>query len=264
MSNSRMSSSSSPAPSRTASTTDCAATPASTTRLTSWNTAGNGDTVGAGRVSTIGRASRSSSTAQVPFGSPARSMTAGCSSPAWPMTTPVRLSPTRTSAHRPGCHGGYWAARRLTSTPPARATMRTASKASAASTARPAPHGPRGSRSPVSTVATCCGWRGSDASSAAISSSVGRRCTGMSSTARVWSVGWTTCAIANSATSTMPRDMLRTNASNSPGSRVVASCGRSASNGLSTCEVVRRGSSGGRPQVSNTPAGRNGVGSTST
>ena len=42
---------------------------AATTRLTSWNTAGNGDTRGAGSVSAIGTASRSSSTAQVPFGS---------------------------------------------------------------------------------------------------------------------------------------------------------------------------------------------------
>ena len=69
---------------------------------------------------------------------------------------------------------------------------------------------------------------------------------------------------ANSATSAAPRETLRTNASSSPGSSVVASCGRSASSGLSTVMVARRGSSAGSPQASNTPAGRNGVGSTST
>ena len=40
--------------------------------------------------------------------------------------------------------------------------------------------------------------------------------------------------------------------------------GRSDSSGLSTWVVVRRGSSGGRPHWSNTPAGRNGVGRIST
>ena len=44
----------------------------------------------------------------------------------------------------------------------------------------------------------------------------------------------------------------------------MARCGRSASSGLSTDVVRRRGSSASRPQWSNTPAGRNGVGSTST
>ena len=67
------------------------------------------------------------------------------------------------------------------------------------STGRPGPHGPAGSRRPASTTPTCCGWRGSDASSTAISSSVGRRSFGMRSTARVSEVGSTTWAIANSA-----------------------------------------------------------------
>ena len=70
--------------------------------------------------------------------------------------------------------------------------------------------------------------------------------------------------MANSAVSTLPRDTLRTNASSSPGSSVVASCGRSASSGLSTTAVLRRGSSSARPQVSKTPAGRKGVGRIST
>ncbi len=95
--------------------------------------------------------------------------------------------------------------------------IRTASNASAASARRPSPHGPRGSLSPVSTTATCCGCCGSDASSAAISSSVGRRSTGITATPLVCSVGCTTCAIANNATSTMPRDTLRDNASSSAG-----------------------------------------------
>ncbi len=51
------------------------------------------------------------------------------------------------------------------------------------------------------------------------------------------SVGSTTCSIAKSARSTMPRETLRDNASSSPGSSVVASCGRSASSGLSTWVV---------------------------
>ena len=55
--------------------------PRRTTRLTSWNTAGNGETRGAGNASTMGMASRFSSTAQVPLGRPERSITAGCS---WP------------------------------------------------------------------------------------------------------------------------------------------------------------------------------------
>ena len=93
----------------------------------------------------------------------------------------------------------------------------------------------RGSRRPVSTTPTCCGWCGSDASSTAISSSVGLRSFGMRSTARVSEVGSTTWAIAKSPTSTAPRDTLRPKASSSPGSSVVASCGRSASSGLSTC-----------------------------
>ena len=142
--------------------------------------------------------------------------------------------------------------------------MRTASKASLAWTGRPGPHGPEGSRRPVSTTPTCSGWRGNDASSVAISSSVGLRSFGIRSTARVSDVGSTTCSIANSATSTAPRDTLRANDSSSPGNNVVASCGRSDSSGLSTCVVLRRSSSGGKPHWSNTPAGRKGVGRIST
>ena len=205
-------------------------------------------------------ASRSSSTAQVPLGSPDRSTTAGCNWPACPTT----VSPTSTSAQRPGCHGRYCAARSVSSTPAARPMTRTASNASRASTGRPGPHGPVGSRSPAKTTPTCCGCRGSDASSTAISSLVGLRSFGMRSTGRVSEVGSTTCWIAYSATSTTPRDTLRPKASSSPGSSVVASCGRSASSGLSTCVVLCRGSSSGRPHWSHTPAGRNGVGRIST
>jgi hypothetical protein len=53
----------------------------------------------------------------------------------------------------------------------------------------------------------------------------------------VCSVGCTTCAMANNATSTMPRDTLRAKASSNPGSKVVAKCGRSASSALSTWVV---------------------------
>ncbi|CPB31091.1 Uncharacterised protein [Mycobacterium tuberculosis] len=70
--------------------------------------------------------------------------------------------------------------------------------------------------------------------------------------------------MANSATSTSPRDTLRTKASSRAGSSVVASCGRSASSGLSTRVVMRRESSASSPHKSNTPAGRNGVGRIST
>src|SRR5262249_38361166 len=225
-------------------------------QLTSWKTAGNGDTAGAGSVSVIGMASRSSSTAQLPFGRPARSTTAGCSWPACPTT----VSPTSTSAQRPGCHGRYCAARSVNSTPAARPMTRTASNASHASPGGPRPQGPAGSRRPARTTPTCCGCRGSDASRVAISASVGLRLFGMRSTARVSEVGSTTWAIAYSAVSTAPRDTLRPKASNSPGSSVVASRGRSDSSGLSTSVAVRRGSSAGRPHWSNTPAGRNGVG----
>ena len=211
-----------------------------------------------------GMASRFSSTAQMPLGRPERSITAGCSCPACPTTFSSCPIPTSTSAHRPGCHGRYWAARSVTSIPLAPAMIRTASKASADSARRPSPHGPRGSLSPVNTAATCWGCCGSDASSRAISASVGRRSTGISPPLFVCSVGCTTCAMANSATSMMPRDTLRANASSNPGSKLVAKYGRSASSGLITCVVLRRMSSAGSPQASKTPAGRNGVGRTST
>ena len=223
--------------------TSWAATPASTTRLRSWNTAGTGAIRGAGRTSTTGIAPRFISSAELPLGSPDRSTTAGCSCPACPTTRPSRTI----SAHRPGCHGRCWAGRSVTCTPAARAITRAASKASAASTGRPGPHGPRGSRSPHSTAPTCTGWCGSDASSRTISSSVGRRWVGISSTARVCSVGCTTWAMANSATSPNPRETLRDNASSNAGSSVVARSGRSASSGFSTAVVLRRGSSAGSP-----------------
>ena len=57
--------------------TSCAATSSLTIKATSWNTAGNGDTAGAGSDSVSGMASRFSSTAQVPAGRPDRSTTAG-------------------------------------------------------------------------------------------------------------------------------------------------------------------------------------------
>ncbi len=203
-------------------------------QATSWNTAGNGDTAGTGSVSVIGMASRSSSIAQVPFGRPQRSTTAGCSWPAWPTTT----SPISTSAQRPGCHGRRWAGRNVSSTPAARPMMRTASNASAGSTGRPGPHGPAGSRRPARTAPTCCGCRGSDASRMATSSSVGRRSFGMRSTARVSMCAPRPGPSANSATSTAPRETLRASASSNPGSNVVASSGRSDSSGLSTRVVL--------------------------
>ncbi len=116
-------------------------------------------------VSVSGIASRSTSTAHVPFGRPDLSMTAGCSWPAWPTT----VSPTSTSAHRPGCHGRYCAGRSVNSTPAALPMMRTASNASLACTGRPGPHGPAGSRRPDSTSRRAPAGRGSEASSVAIS-----------------------------------------------------------------------------------------------
>ena len=59
--------------------------------------AGSTPPLGASRSS----ASRSSSTAAVRAGSPKARTTSGCSSPAWPITSP----PTTSSAQRPGCQG---------------------------------------------------------------------------------------------------------------------------------------------------------------
>lgn len=59
-------------------------------------------------------------------------------------------------------------------------------------------------------------------------------------------------------------ETLRASTSSRPGSSVVASSGRSASSGLRTLVVVRRGSSASRPHVSNTCAGRKTGARTST
>ncbi len=212
-----------------------AATSSATIRLTSWNTAGNGDTRGAGSVSAIGIASRFEFHRAGALRQAGALDDRGVQLPGVADGRPPRRTPRRTG---PDATAGRCAARRVTSTPAARPMTRTASKASAASTGRPGPHGPAGSRRPVSTTPTCCGWRGSDASSVAISSSVGRRSVGMRSTARVSSVahhhlrdreqrGVDRCRGTRCAT----------NASSSPGSSVVASCGRSASSGLSTVAV---------------------------
>ena len=159
-------------------------------QATSWNTAGNGDTAGAGSVSVIGMASRSSSTAQVPFGSPDRSTTAGCSWPACPTT----VSPTSTSAHRPGCHGRYCAApqRQLDTGGAADDAHRLERIAGLAPAGRD-PTGPRAHAGRPAPRRRAAAGRGSDASSVAISSSVGLRSFGMRSTARVSEVGSTTC-----------------------------------------------------------------------
>ena len=143
---------SSPAPARTASMTARGRHIGRHHRLRSWKTAGNGDTRGAGNTSVTGTASRFSSTAQVPLGSPARSITAGCSCPAWPTTGRRRdlgappgmprqvlgcAQPDVDAAgagdhpHRLECVGGL--------------------------DGRPGPQGPRGSRSPVRTAPTCTG-----------------------------------------------------------------------------------------------------------
>ena len=79
-----------------------AGTAVAATSATSTATGGYGDTRGTGRSSTSGSRSRSSSIAQVRGGSPSASITFGCSSPA----KPTGKSPTRSMAHRPGCHGG--------------------------------------------------------------------------------------------------------------------------------------------------------------
>src|SRR5690606_2958519 len=107
--------------------TDAAGTAASTTSATSINTGGYGDIAGAGRFSTTGIASRSSSIAAVRFGRPIASTTLGCSSPAYP----TGQSPTSSRAHRPGCHGAWSAASTVSSTPEMSATTRAVSMASA-------------------------------------------------------------------------------------------------------------------------------------
>ena len=68
--------------------------------------------------------------------------------------------PARSSAHRPGCHGGWSPRRTVSSVRAARATTRAASTASAQSAGRPVPHQPARSRGPDSTTATCRGWSG--------------------------------------------------------------------------------------------------------
>ena len=78
------------------------------------------------------------------------------------------------SAQRPGCHGAGVGPRRASSTPTASATSRAAS-IGVGPRRRPARAPPAGRRAtlPASATATCSGWSGSEASSAA-SSSCGR------------------------------------------------------------------------------------------
>ena len=159
--------------------TVCAATSASTTRLTSWNTAGNGETRGAGqriddRDGVEIQLDRAGALRQAGTLDHRGVQLPGVPDDGRRRRVLPRSGPDATAGTaRPAASPQFrWRA----------AMIRTASNASAASARRPSPHGPRGSRSPVNTAATCWGCRGSDASSTAISSSVGRRSTGISST----------------------------------------------------------------------------------
>ena len=153
-------------------------------------------------------------------------------------------------AHRPGCHGGLSPAVIRSSTRAASPTSRAACTASAQLACSPLPHQPRGSRSPASTTPTCTGWAGSAAKIWAISASEGRLSTPGSGSGSCSRCGSTTWPTVYSARSTAPRDRLRTSVSSRPGSNVVASSARSASSGLRTGTVWRRGSSAGSPNAS--------------
>ena len=250
-----------PRPSRTASTTSCAATSSPTIRATSWNTAGNGDTAGAGSVSVSGMASRSSSTAQVPFGQ-TRPLDDGGMQLAGISDDGVADS---TSAQRPGCHGRCWAGRSVSSTPAARPMTRTASNASVACTGLP--------RTPR-TRAVRAG-RPAPHRRAAADAAATRRA---SRSLLRWAAGRSECVPRRGfPSSAPPPGRSRTTRYRPPRGRRCAptppavraaawwpaAAGRPPADSV-TCVVDRRGSSAGRPHWSNTPAGRNGVGRIST
>ncbi len=96
------------------------------------------------------------------------------------------------------------------------------------------------------------------------SASDGRVATGTSGTGTWVALGSVTWPTWNSATSRWPRDTLRCKDSSRPGSSVVASSSRSDSSGLSTFTVLRRTSSGAKPNASQVAGEVNGKGSTST
>ena len=126
--------------------------------------------------------------------------TVGCTSPAWPTTSPS----TDSSAQRPGCHGrqldggrGDLEAERcgdgadgLDGVGPGRP-------------AGPRPTSRRTTASPEATTARCSGCAGSAASSASNSSSVGRRSTGRIAAGPAWR-GSVTVPVSKIATSVLP------------------------------------------------------------
>ncbi len=214
-----------PAPSRTASITACAATSSADDQATSWNTAGNGDTRGAGSIPRSGPRRGRVRPRMCPSAGPRVRRPRDAAA----RRDPTTVAPTNTSAHRPGCHGRCCAAPQGDLHAGRAATVRTASNASAASTGTPWSPGTAGftqagqdDADVLRLVWQRCVERGD-----LVHRSAGDRL-GCVRTPRVCSVRCTTWAMANSAVSTLPRDTLRTNASSSPGSSVEASCGRSA------------------------------------
>ena len=249
-------------PPSSASATSATGTVASTTSATSSSTGGYGDTTGAGRWSSSGSASRSSSIATVRLGRPSASITFGCSSPAWPTgQSPTRSCGAAARVPRQQVRGDDGAARRRT---PRRRVARPRT-ASAQFAGRPLPHQPACSRWPVSTTATCNGCCGS---AACMVADLARRSAAVRH--RRPAPAPAACAAASPARCgtaprpRAPRDRLRCSVSSSPGSSVVASSCCPASSGFSTLTVWRRTSSAARPKASNTAGETNGNGSTST
>ncbi len=76
--------------------------------------------------------------------------------------------------------------------------------------------------------------------------------------------GRNTWPVSNRPVSGKPRPMFRTSVRNSPGSRVVRSCGWSSLSGFATLTAGRRGSSGASMRLSASVAGANGSECTST
>ena len=152
----------------------------------------------------------------------------------------------------PGCRGST-GLRSGPSTPQARAITRTASNASAA---RPAPGTPGSAAVPAGPVEHRADVhrRAAERAGAAISSSVGLRWSESAAPRRYASVGLHDLRDREQRDIDKPRDTLRDNASAMQAGAWWRD-GRSASSGLSTAVVMRRGSSaGGRSHWSNTPA----------
>ena len=218
-----------PPPSRNASATSATGTSPATTRATSSEIGGYGDAYGAGRASSSGIASRSSSIAQVRGGRPERLDHLRVQL----ARVPTTQSPTSSAAHRPGCHGGRPPAhpQRDPGGPPTSTTglhgVGPAGRPARAPTS-PRPRGRRPAPRP-----TCTGCAGSAASISAISASLGRpvhRRSGPGTGCRAAGRPDRSRTARGRAT---PRPVADQRVQQ-PGQQRAASSGSSASSGLST------------------------------